>query len=84
MPDALDALLGPTGAVVALAIAVGVLWRDHMRADADDRAQRDVALAGWREQTAATREQTAATVRLAESIEADRADRAERKRRADQ
>ena len=76
-------LYGPLGLLIGLSLAVGALWRDHMRADADDRAQRDVALAGWREQTAATREQTAATVRLAESIEADRADRAERKRRAD-
>ena len=71
-----DALLGPFGAVVALAIAVGVLWRDHMRADADDRAARDQALLGWREQVAATN-------RLADAIEADRRDRAERHRRGD-
>lgn len=69
-------LLGPAGLAVALAIAVGVLWRDHMRADADDRAQRDVALTGWREQQAATN-------RLADAIEADRQERADRRRRSD-
>jgi hypothetical protein len=61
---------------VALAIAVGVLWRDHVRADADDRSQRDTALSGWRDQTTATN-------RLADAIEADRRDRAERHRRDD-
>lgn len=37
-------VLGPLGLTVALGIAVGALWRDHLRADADDRAQRDRAL----------------------------------------
>ena len=69
-------LLGPFGLAVALAIAVSALWRDHMRADADDRSQRDTALAGWREQVAATN-------RLADAIEADRKDRAERHRLGD-
>lgn len=36
-------LLGPFGLAVALLIAVAALWRDHLRADADDRAQRDEA-----------------------------------------
>ena len=43
-------ILGPTGAlvaalagVVALSRVIVVLWRDHLRADADDRAQRDHA-----------------------------------------
>jgi hypothetical protein len=47
-----------------------------MRADADDRSQRDTALAGWREQVAATN-------RLADAIEADRQERADRRRRSD-
>ena len=47
-------LLGPTGLLVALAFAVAALWRDHVRADADDRSQRDVAIAGWKAQTDAT------------------------------
>lgn len=34
-------LLGPTGLLVALVLAVGVLWRDHVRADTDDRRERD-------------------------------------------
>lgn len=50
------------GAVGALVTVVGVLWRDHVRADAEDRKQRDAAIEGWREQTAATN-------RLASAIE---------------
>ena len=47
-------LYGPAGLLVALAFAVAALWRDHVRADADDRSQRDTALAGWKAQTDAT------------------------------
>lgn len=39
-----DALLGPAALLVGSLIAVGVLWREHMKADADDRKQRDEAL----------------------------------------
>lgn len=45
-------LLGPTGALVAalfgitaLARAIVVLWKEHLKADQDDRDQRDKALA---------------------------------------
>ena len=38
-------LLGPAGLLVALLLAVAALWRDHLRADADDRTQRDKAMA---------------------------------------
>lgn len=38
-------LLGPTALLAGALIAVGVLWREHTKADADDRAQRDQALA---------------------------------------
>jgi hypothetical protein len=36
-----EALLGPFALLVAAVAAVGVLWREHLKADADDRAQRD-------------------------------------------
>ena len=38
-----EALLGPFALLAAALIAVGVLWREHLKADADDRAQRDLA-----------------------------------------
>lgn len=47
-------LFGPLGLLVALAFAVSALWRDHLRADADDRAQRDRALAISEAQVIAT------------------------------
>lgn len=34
-------LFGPLGLLVALSLAVAALWRDHVRADQDDRDQRD-------------------------------------------
>ena len=34
-------ILGPIGLTVAALIAVGVLWREHVKDDADDRAERD-------------------------------------------
>jgi len=58
-----EALLGPTALLVAALIAVGVLWRDHTRADADDRAQRDVAITGWKDATAAVNRLSAALER---------------------
>lgn len=42
------------GVIVALVTVVTVLWRDHQRADAEDRRQRDVAIEGWKAQTNAT------------------------------
>lgn len=47
-------LLGPVGLTVALGFAVVALWRDHLRADADDRAQRDRAIDISEAQVAAT------------------------------
>ena len=71
-----DALFGPSGLLIGAMIVVAALWRDHLRADSDDRAQRDRALAGWEAQTTATRD-------LVTAIEVkDRAD-AERRRLAD-
>lgn len=69
-------LTGPLALTVGLAIAVAALWREHVRADRDDRAQRDVAIAGWRDQTNATN-------RLADAIEARARDDAQRKRQDD-
>ena len=40
-----DAFLGPVALLVAALVAVGALWREHLKADADDRAQRDKAIA---------------------------------------
>lgn len=40
-----DAFLGPAALLVAALVAVGALWREHLKADADDRAQRDKAIA---------------------------------------
>lgn len=47
-------LLGPLGLTVALALAAAGLWREHLKSDADDRAQRDDALAMARDNVAAT------------------------------
>jgi 2-polyprenyl-6-methoxyphenol hydroxylase-like FAD-dependent oxidoreductase len=38
-------LFGPVGLLVALSLAVRALWLDHLRADQDDRDQRDRAIA---------------------------------------
>ena len=60
-PAILSAILGPLGALVlAVALLVGlakvvqVLWRDHLKADADDRHQRDTAFDDLRAQSVAT------------------------------
>jgi len=36
-------LLGPTAALAGALVVVGILWREHLKADVDDRAQRDLA-----------------------------------------
>jgi hypothetical protein len=76
-------LYGPEGALVALVAGViilvriaMILWKDHLRADEDDRAQRDAALAGWKAQVDATKE-------LSEAIKTRAADDAQRSRRSD-
>lgn len=61
-------LLGPTGLLVACIGVIGALWREHLKADADDRVQRDKAITGWTDQTAATS-------RLTDEIAADRRER---------
>ena len=67
-------LLGPFGLLIALGIAVGVLWRDHLRADADDRVQRDLAITGWKEATAAINRLSAALERRNKNAAKGRAD----------
>jgi hypothetical protein len=37
--------LGPFGLTLAALAVIGVLWRDHVRSDADDRSMRDRAMA---------------------------------------
>lgn len=60
----------------ALTTAIGVLWRLHLQADTDDCVQRDAAIAGWNDATAAVN-------RLAAAIEKDTEDRARRHREGD-
>jgi len=69
-------LLGPVGLTVALGIALAVLWRDHLRSDADDRAQRDGAIERLKALDAAVN-------RLAAAVERDSRDRAQRHRTED-
>lgn len=40
----LEPLLGPAGALVGAVAVIAVLWREHLKADKDDRDQRDRAL----------------------------------------
>lgn len=69
-------LTGPLAALAGSIVVIVALWRDHLRADADDRSQRDIAIAGWRDQTGAT-------TRLADAIEAKARDDGARKRQND-
>ena len=82
MPTSSD-LLGPTGALigavaglVALARVIQILWREHLKADADDREQRDVA-------HALAKAAVAAYDRLADAWEQRNRDEAARQRRDD-
>ena len=67
-----DALLGPSAALAGAVAIIVALWRSHVVSDTDVRTQRDIAIAGWRDQTNATD-------RLAAVIEANSA----RKRQED-
>jgi hypothetical protein len=69
-------LLGPGAAAVLLAYAVKRLWDSHDKADADVIAQRNEAIAGWREANATLG-------RMADAIEATNRDNAERRRLED-
>jgi hypothetical protein len=72
----LEQILGPFALTIAAVLAVAALWRDHLRADNDDRAMRDRALGGWEAQTSATN-------RLADALEQQARDHAERRRITD-
>lgn len=52
-------LVGPVAGLVFAVSAAIALWREHMKSDSDLRAQRDLAVEGWRAQTDATRDVTA-------------------------
>jgi hypothetical protein len=83
MPPGIDLIAGGGTAAlaVALSIAAWTLWKqlEKERAEAivrmtqriaDLRTERDAALAGWREQTAATDRTSEALLRLTAAIEA--------------
>jgi hypothetical protein len=53
-------LYGPLGLLVALSIAVGWLWREHLKSDEEDRRQRDEALALARDAVEGTKRMAAA------------------------
>lgn len=63
-------------AISGLSAVIGVLFRLHLQADAEDRAQRDQALDGWKTQTDALKT-------LATALEKANVDRALRLRLAD-
>ena len=42
-----------TAAIGGMATVIGILWRDHLRSDREDRQQRDVAVEGWQAATKA-------------------------------
>lgn len=53
-------LLGPYGLVIGALVLIGLLLKDHKRADDEDRRQRDEAIAGWKDATAAVNRLAAA------------------------
>lgn len=63
-------LLGPYALLVGALIAVVLLWRDHLRADADDRAQRDEAFGIAHAQVEATNRVAAIYADIARDIAA--------------
>lgn len=69
-------LLGPLGLTAAAVLTVAALWREHLKQDERERDHGDRALAGWEAQTTATN-------RLAEAIEQQSREHAERRRRGD-
>lgn len=72
----LGQVLGPLGALVGAVASVIVLWREHVKADADDRAQRDQA-------TAIAKEAVAGLARLADAWEQRNREDANRRRLGD-
>lgn len=63
-------LLGPYALLVGVLIAVGILWKDHQRADADDRTQRDEAFVIARSQVDATNRVASSYADIARDIAA--------------
>lgn len=68
---------------MALAFAVAALWRDHLRADAEDRAQRDRAIALSEAQVAATNRVAEGQEELATAFREWLREQAQRTRRTD-
>jgi hypothetical protein len=69
-------IFGPQGLLIAALSVIVVLWRDHLRADQDDRNQRDKAL-GIAESA------VAGTSRMADAWEARNREDAQRRRQSD-
>ena len=58
------------GVIAGLVTVVGLLWREHIKSDADMKAQRDGAIARTDRLIDVSRDQVAATNRLADELEA--------------
>jgi hypothetical protein len=69
-------VIGPTGALVLLVVVAVVLWRLVLAYIADLKTQRDFNAVGWREQTTATN-------RVADAMDAMVRDAAARHRAGD-
>jgi hypothetical protein len=69
------------GVITALLVVVGVLWRAHLLADADDRQQRDKALALLEAALAANHDHAVAQADMAKAWDVrNKADAARRRR----
>ena len=58
-------LLGPYGLLIGALLLIGLLLKDHKRADDEDRRQRDRAMDGWESSTTAVNRLAAAFEDLA-------------------
>lgn len=76
-------LLGPYALTAAALIAIGVLWRDHLRSDADVRSQRDRAIDIAAAQVAATKSVAEGQEELAITLREYIREQASRIRRGD-
>ncbi len=63
-------LFGPLGLLIALCIAVGALWRIHTREDVERKELLDIAIEGWRAQTAASATSASAIEKIADRLPA--------------
>ena len=78
-----EVVVGPLAGLVFALWVARELWAAHKESDIDVRKQRDLSTSGWVAQTDATRAQATATNRLADILEAERAERSTRHRSGD-